>query len=172
MFVSEACPRVLIAGVGNVLQADDGFGVCLAHRLQQLDWPDNVKICETGIGGIHLVQELMDGYDVLIILDAVDRQREPGTILVIQPEVVDVNEMDLLRKHDMLADMHLATPERAMMVAKALKVLPDQTFIIGCQPVTVNRLEIGLHHVVEHALATATTELHSLLRNLGAVRQS
>jgi hydrogenase maturation protease len=132
-------------------------------------WPDNVRICETGIGGIHLVQELMAGFDALIVLDAVDRQREPGTVMVIEPEVVDVQEMNLLQKHDMLADMHLATPARAMMVAKALKVLPEKTFIIGCQPVTVNRLEIGLHHVVEHALATATTELRRLLTELGAV---
>lgn len=164
-----SCPRVLVAGVGNVLQADDGFGVRLAHRLQQMDWPENVKICETGIGGIHLVQELMEGFDALVILDAVDRQREPGTIMVIEPDVVDVHEMDFLQKHDMLADMHLATPARAMMVAKALKVLPEKTYILGCQPVTVNRLEIGLHHVVEHALATATTELRRLLSDLGAV---
>jgi hydrogenase maturation protease len=132
-------------------------------------WPDNVRICETGIGGIHLVQELMEGFDVLVVLDAVDRQREPGTVMVIEPEVVDVHEMNLLQKHDMLADMHLATPARAMMVAKALKVLPDKTFILGCQPVTVNRLEIGLHHVVEHALTTATKELRRLLTELGAV---
>ena len=130
---------------------------------------DNVRICETGIGGIHLVQELMEGFDVLVVLDAVDRQREPGTVMVIEPEVVDVHEMNLLQKHDMLADMHLATPARAMMVAKALKVLPDKTFILGCQPVTVNRLEIGLHHVVEHALTTATKELRRLLIELGAV---
>ncbi len=162
-------PRVLVAGVGNVLQADDGFGVRLAHRLQQMAWPDNVRICETGIGGIHLVQELMEGFDVLVVLDAVDRQREPGTVMVIEPEVVDVHEMNLLQKHDMLADMHLATPARAMMVAKALKVLPEKTFILGCQPVTVNRLEIGLHHVVEHALTTATMELRRLLTELGAV---
>jgi hydrogenase maturation protease len=162
-------PRVLVAGVGNVLQADDGFGVRLAHRLQLVAWPDNVRICETGIGGIHLVQELMEGFDVLVVLDAVDRQREPGTVMVIEPEVVDVHEMNLLQKHDMLADMHLATPARAMMVAKALKVLPDKTFILGCQPVTVNRLEIGLHHVVEHALTTATKELRRLLTELGAV---
>jgi len=162
-------PRVLVAGVGNLLQADDGFGVRLAHKLQLLKWPENVTICETGIGGIHLVQELMDGFDVLIVLDAVDRQREPGTVLVIEPDVIDVNEMDLLQKHDMLADMHLATPERAMMVAKALQVLPKRTFILGCQPVTVNRLEIGLHHVVEHALDTATAELNRLLRDVGAL---
>ena len=162
-------PRVLVAGVGNVLQADDGFGVRLAHRLQLLKWPENVIICETGIGGIHLVQELMEGFDVLIVLDAVDRQREPGTVLVIEPDVIDVNEMDLLQKHDMLADMHLATPERAMMVAKALQVLPTKTYILGCQPVTVNRLEIGLHHVVEHALETATTELNKLLLDVGAI---
>ncbi len=165
----SAPTRVLVAGVGNVLQGDDGFGVELARRLSAMPWPDNVVICETGIGGIHLVHELMAGYDVLIILDAVDRGRTPGTVLLIEPEVIDVRELSLLVRHDLLADMHLATPDRAMTVARALGVLPKQTFILGCQPASMNRLAIGLDHVVEHALDVAVVELLRCLREMDAL---
>lgn len=73
--------RMLIAGVGNVLRRDDGFGVEVARRLATC-WrqdsaalPDGVNphVIEVGIGGIHLVQELMVGYDALVIVDAVER---------------------------------------------------------------------------------------------------
>lgn len=165
----DSTPRVLVAGVGNVLQADDGFGVRLAQRLQVMSWPSNVRICETGIGGIHLVQELMDGYDALVILDAMDQGRPPGTVLVMEPEVVDVHELDLLTRHDLLADMHLATPDRALMVARAIGVLPLTTIILGCQPVDVNRLKIGLERVVEDALEVAVDELRRTLVNWGAL---
>lgn len=160
--------RVLIAGVGNVLQVDDGFGVELARRLTTMTWPDNIVICETGIGGIHLVHELMAGYDVLIVLDAVDRGRSPGTVLLIEPEVIDVHELGLLDRHDLLADMHLATPDRAMTVARALGVLPEKVLILGCQPVEINRLGIGLSYVVEHALDVAVIELLRCLRAMDA----
>jgi len=70
--------HVLVAGVGNVLHGDDGYGVAVAQRLMQRpDLPPAVKVVEVGIGGISLVQELFDGYDVLMIVDAVDRDGAP-----------------------------------------------------------------------------------------------
>ena len=50
--------KVLVAGVGNKLRADDAFGVEVANRLMAMDLPEGVKVVETGIGGIALVQEL------------------------------------------------------------------------------------------------------------------
>ncbi len=65
--------RVLVAGMGNVLRRDDGFGVEVAQRLtRSAVLPGEVKIIEVGIGGVHLVQELMDGYEALVIIDAVE----------------------------------------------------------------------------------------------------
>ncbi|MEO7119084.1 MAG: hydrogenase maturation protease, partial [Candidatus Limnocylindrales bacterium] len=57
--------RLLIAGVGNVLRGDDGFGVEVARRLESAPLPDGVRVVETGIGGIALVQELQEGWDGL-----------------------------------------------------------------------------------------------------------
>ena len=86
-------PRVLVAGIGNVLHGDDGFGVAVAQRLaQRPDLPPNVKVVETGIGGISLVQELFDGYDVLLMVDAVDRRGAPGQIFLLETQVQDLRE--------------------------------------------------------------------------------
>lgn len=152
-------PRVLIVGVGNVLHGDDGFGVEVAHRLSASDLPAGVTVAETGIGGIHLVHELMAGYDALVVVDAVDHGRPPGTVLVIEPDVLDVEELPVEQRHDLMADMHLATPESALMVARAVGVLPAQTIIVGCQPVEINTLGIGLTDRVTDSVDVAIREI-------------
>lgn len=151
--------RILIAGVGNVLQADDGFGVEVVRTLHDHDFPEGVMVTETGIGGIALVQDLMLGFDACIIVDAVDRGRPPGTVMVIEPEVTDVHALRPEQRHDLLADMHLATPARAMMVARGLGVLPARLVIVGCQPERIEVLEIGLSDTVRRAIPAAIVEI-------------
>jgi len=151
--------RVLIAGVGNVLRGDDGFGVEVARRLESVAAPDGVRIVETGIAGIALVQELQDGWDALIIVDTIDWEREPGTILVIEPDVIDVADLDWASRHDLLADMHLATPSRALMLARALGVLPPIVRLIGCQPWDADRVGIGLDPAMAGAVEGAVAQV-------------
>jgi Ni,Fe-hydrogenase maturation factor len=54
--------------------------------------------------------------------------------MMILPDVIDVHALSLEERMDMLADMHLATPERVFMLSKALNILPDKLMMIGCQP--------------------------------------
>ncbi|MGI9051181.1 MAG: hydrogenase maturation protease [Ilumatobacteraceae bacterium] len=150
---------MLIAGVGNVLRGDDGFGVEVARRLDTVGLPPGVKVIETGIAGIALVQELQEGWDALLVVDAVDRARPPGTILVLAPEVVDVEALGWGERHDLLADMHLATPERALMLARALGVLPPVVRLIGCQPLDAERVGIGLAPIVADAVEVAVCQV-------------
>ena len=151
--------RVLIAGVGNVLLGDDGFGVEVARRMEAIPLPAGVRVVETGIGGIALVQELQDGWDALIVIDTVDRQKPPGSVLVIVPDVVDVERLGWAARHDLLADMHLATPSRALMLAKALGVLPPVVRLVGCQPCDAERVGIGLDPLVARAVDAAVTQV-------------
>ena len=164
--------RVLVVGVGNVLHGDDGFGVEVVKRLSERRLPSGVDVAETGIGGIHLVHELMAGYDALVVVDAVDRDRPPGTVMVIDAEVIDVSELPVDERHDLLADMHLATPERALMVARAAGVLPERTIIVGCQPAEVDTLGIGLTAAVNDAVARAVAEVERCVRELVPVHGS
>lgn len=160
--------RVLVVGVGNVLNGDDGFGVEVARKLAARPLPEGVRVAETGIGGIHLVHELMDGYDALVVVDAVDRGRPPGTVMVIEAEVLDVSQMETTARHDLLADMHLATPERALMVARAVGVLPERTVIVGCQPRQIETLGVGLTDEVTAAVDQAVTEVERHLAYLSS----
>ncbi|MGQ0520269.1 MAG: hydrogenase maturation protease [Actinomycetota bacterium] len=151
--------RILIAGVGNVLKADDAFGVEVAHRLAEMPLPQDVKVVETGIGGIALVQELQDGWDALIVADAVDRGREPGTVMMIEPDVIDVNALSWGERADLLADAHLATPERVFMLSRALGVLPSRLLMVGCQPVDADGLGTEMSEPVKAAVEIAIAEI-------------
>lgn len=155
-----------MAGVGNVLRADDAFGVEVGRKLAELDLPEGVTVVETGIGGIALVQELQNGYDALVVVDAVDRDRPPGTVMLIEPEVLDVNDLSWADRHDLLADVHLATPERAMMLSKALGVLPTNLLMVGCQPLDAHTPGLPMSEPVRAAVDVAVKEIVAHLDRL------
>jgi hydrogenase maturation protease len=159
--------RVLIAGVGNLLRGDDGFGVVVAQRLLEQRPPGQVTVLDIGIGGIHLVQELLEPVDALIVVDALDLGRAPGTVLVVRPEVRDVAALTVQERGDELADMHYATPERAFMLARGLGVLPAATFLVGCQPADAQRLGEGLSPRVASGVEVAAGEVRRLVTALG-----
>ena len=75
--------NILIAGFGNLLREDDGFGVLLLQRLQSESLPPNVRLFEVGIGGISMVQELLTPCDALIVLDAIEGD-SPGDLRVME----------------------------------------------------------------------------------------
>lgn len=148
------------------MHGDDGFGVEVVRRLADRKLPAGVKVAETGIGGIHLVHELMAGYDTVVVVDTVDRGKPPGTLMVIDADVTDVDALGPTERHDALADMHLATPQRALMVARAVGVLPERTIIFGCQPFDVEQLRVGVSERLTPAVDAAVDELESLLGEL------
>ncbi|MDQ2826718.1 MAG: hydrogenase maturation protease [Actinomycetota bacterium] len=166
--VPRPAKKVLVAGVGNQLRADDAFGVEVAHRLMAMELPEGVKVVETGIGGIALVQELQEGYDALVVIDAVDRGRPPGHVMLILLDVPHVNDMEWGERYDFLADVHLATPERALIMSKALGVLPDDTLMVGCQPVDAETPGIPMSPEVTAAIEVAIREVVAHLDKLMA----
>lgn len=146
---------ILVAGVGNVLQGDDGFGVELAWRLAKRKLPDGVKVIETGIGGMSMVQELMLGYDAVLVLDAHQSGGAPGTVRLLEPALPDLSALDAHALRDYFADTHYATPMRALSLLEHLGHLPRHVAVIGCEPTVVEEMRIGLSAPVAAALDRA-----------------
>lgn len=158
-------PNILIAGVGNELRQDDAFGMeFVKHWNQNVTHDDHIKTMEVGIGGIHLVQELHSEYDILIMVDAVDWEGEPGHLFFQEVEKIsDIEEMPLDEKRAFLADMHYTNPMRALMLAKALKVLPEKVYILGCQSAQHDDFAIGMSEEVTAAIPKAIEKLSNWL---------
>jgi hydrogenase maturation protease len=144
--------RTLVAGFGNELRGDDGFGVAVCQRLQGTS---GFEILEVGTGGLQMAQQLMVGYDRLIVVDAMTRGGPPGQLYVLEVESVErATEID----------MHIAVPKAALSVAQAMGVLPRQVFLVGCEPEEVDELKMGLSAPVSSALERAVNHVLELAR--------
>ena len=119
--------RVLVAGIGNVFMADDGFGVEVARRLAERELPAGVDVVDFGIRGMDLVFALGEGYDVALFVDAVPHDEPPGTLFVIEPELDDPGEPVMLDAHGM-------DPVKVLALAGQLGPVPERILVIGCQP--------------------------------------
>lgn len=158
--------KILIAGVGNLLRGDDAFGVRVVQRLEQLALPSGVRIAEVGISGVALVQELMEKYDVCIIVDAADRGGAPGTLFLLEPEIENPQGADAEQLHRELVDMHYADPSRALLLAAALGVKPQHVFIIACQPAETDEIAESMSPAVERAVGEAVRMIQALIPRL------
>lgn len=149
--------KTLVAGFGNLLLGDDGFGVEVLRRFVARGVPEEVDTVDVGIGGFDFVLKLMDGYDQVIIVDLVQRGLEPGTLTAFQPCEAETT----LRSGDRI-DPHLAEPSRAMKLARHLKVLPAHVTIVGCEPATCD-VGIGLSPQVAAAVERALDTIDSVM---------
>ena len=158
-------PRVLVAGMGNDLLGDDGFGIVVTRRFSEAGVPEGVRVYEAGIAGIGLVQELMDGYEALVVVDATDRSAEPGTVFLLEAEVPLREELTEEDRQEFLADSHLAVPSQTLTMARALGFLPPVVYILGCQP---EGCELGMYlsDPVEHGATEAVERLRELATRL------
>lgn len=156
--------RVLVAGVGNVLRGDDGFGVVVLRELQKRDAQiDGVTFFESGIAGISLVQQLMDGYDALILIDAIDRGAAPGALLVLEPDRSSLGARPSVRES---TDLHQADPEAVLRMAHAIGVLPPRIWIVGCQAIGCDDLGAPLSEPVARAVSLAVERVREIVEQL------
>ncbi|MDP9443091.1 MAG: hydrogenase maturation protease [Actinomycetota bacterium] len=150
------------------MRGDDGFGPAVAAALDG-ELPEAAELIETGIGGIGIVHQLMDGYGALVIVDAVERGAAPGTVFVLVPEVPDIATPTFDEWLAQLADMHLAEPSRILRIARAAGVLPERVLVVGCQPESCDDFDEVLSPHVAAAVPVAAQRVCDLVAELSAV---
>lgn len=155
--------RVLVAGIGNIFLGDDGFGVEVAASLAARTLPEGVKLGDFGIRGIHLAYELLDGYDALVLIDALPLGDAPGTVAVIQPDpVVAATAADDVAP---VVDSHSMSPAVVLGTLAGLGGSVEHVYVVGCEPATVAE-GIGLSPVVAAAVEPAADLCVELLSDI------
>jgi hydrogenase maturation protease len=152
--------------MGNVLRGDDGFGVAVAQTLEEVDLPGDPDIAEVGISGVSMAQELLDGYDALVLVDAMERGDEPGTLYVERAEVPDLEQYSKREIGSFAADMHQTDPSKVLVLGEALGVLPDPTVLVGCEPRETDDLEDELSEPVREAVGRAVEQIEVIVAEL------
>lgn len=139
--------RVLVAGIGNIFFGDDGFGSEVARRLSAgTPLPASVRVVDYGIRGMHLAYDLLDGYDTLVLVDALPGKKEAGQITVLEVGPDDLGTGPL--------DAHGMDPVAVLANLGVLGGELPRTLVVGCQPLDVGE-GIGLTPPVSQAVDAA-----------------
>ncbi|MGH3344279.1 MAG: hydrogenase maturation protease [Carbonactinosporaceae bacterium] len=157
--------RVLVAGVGNVFLGDDGFGVEVAQRLAAEPLPEGVEVADFGIRGVHLAYQLLDGYDLLILVDAVTRGEEPGTVYVIEP---DLGAVEPAGRDAPPVDAHGMAPDAVLALLKTFGGSVRRALVVACEPADVEE-RMGLSPPVAGAVDRAVGAVRELLAEAAGV---
>ena len=71
--------KIGVAGIGNYLVGDEGFGVHVVHYLQEhYSFPESVEIQDVGTAGIYMAP-FLEECDPILVIDVVDIAGEPGS---------------------------------------------------------------------------------------------
>ncbi|MEJ2428352.1 MAG: HyaD/HybD family hydrogenase maturation endopeptidase [Deltaproteobacteria bacterium] len=123
--------EILILGLGNLFQSDDGVGVRVVEKMQERYWfSDNVRIVDGGTRGMALAPSL-EGVARLLVVDAVESQREPGALTrLVGEEVLSFPAHKALVHQDGLS--HL------LRAAGLLGAFPEEIVLLGVEPVVLD----------------------------------
>lgn len=154
-------PRALVLGIGNLLWADEGFGVRAVERLNaHYSFPDNVKLLDGGTQGIYLVQNIRD-CDVLVVFDAVDYGLPPGTMKLVEgdevPKFLGAKKMSL----------HQTGFQEVLAMAEMMGEYPAHVFLIGVQPVELEDYGGSLRAEVKAQIEPAIEKALAFLAHHG-----
>jgi hydrogenase maturation protease len=149
--------RTLVAGVGNVFLRDDAFGVEVVRLLAGRPPQPDVLIKDFGIRGVHLVYELLDGYDLFVLIDAAPRGEAPGTVTVLEVELPSPEELP-----QPVIDAHSLTPDAIFGLLASLGGHPGRNIVVACEPADVDP-GMGLTETVQAALPHAVRAVEDIL---------
>lgn len=154
--------RILIAGLGNIFEGDDGFGVAVAAELAEVPFPDGVELHDFGIRGVHLAYQLLEGYDLVVIADAVQRDGAAGTLYVIE-HAADTDGLEPAADAPML-DAHDLAPDGVLALVPMLGGTLGRVVVVGCEPARIAP-DMALTPVVARSVERAAELVTDIVRS-------
>jgi hydrogenase maturation protease len=157
--------RVLILGIGNVLWADEGFGVRAVEDMhRRYRFAPEVTLMDGGTQGIYLVQHVQQA-DVLVVFDAVDYGLPPGTLKLVEgnevPKFMGAKKMSL----------HQTGFQEVLAMAELLGDYPEELLLLGVQPVELEDYGGSLRPQVKAQIDPAIRIALDYLESLGVVAE-
>lgn len=135
--------RAIVLGLGNLLNRDEGLGVqCLEPLRNRLGSVAGIEILDGGVLGLDLLP-LVECARALLILDAVDARKPPGTL-------IELTGADIPLFGRAKLSWHQVTFQEVLQLAAMRNRLPERLHLVGVQPAD---LSIGLELSPEVAAA-------------------
>ena len=161
MMTRPSLQRIVVLGIGNMLWADEGFGVRCVEALQQrYEFAPHVELVDGGTQGLALLQYVQEA-DALLIFDAIDYGLEPGTLKQVRddevPRFMGAKKMSL----------HQTGFQEVIASAALLDRCPCSMLLIGVQPVELEDFGGSLRPAVRDRVAEAVELAADRLRQWG-----
>jgi hydrogenase maturation protease len=161
-------PRVLILGIGNLLWADEGFGVRAVEALNRdFEFPENVMLMDGGTQGLYLIEHVASA-GILVVFDAVDYGLPPGSLKLVEdgevPKFLGAKKMSL----------HQTGFQEVLATAELMGRLPQHLFLVGVQPAELEDYGGSLRPEVKAQIPAAVGAALAYLARFGisAVRRA
>lgn len=158
--------KILLLGIGNVLWADEGFGVRVIEQLQKnYRFPEHVTVLDGGTQGLYLVEHVQTA-DVLVAFDAIDYGLPPASLKCIEnddvPNFLGAKKMSL----------HQTGFQEVLATAQMLGQYPKHLLLIGVQPEELDDYGGSLRDSVKAQIQPAIDRAFDYLRNFGIAATS
>jgi hydrogenase maturation protease len=140
--------EVCVLGIGNVLWADEGFGVRAVEALHAAySFPEAVELVDGGTQGLNL-STFVESARRLLVLDAIDFALPPGTVKILRDAEVPAWSKAKLSPHQTGFNDILA-------MAQLRGCAPETITVIGVQPVDLSDFGGSLRDEVRARLPEA-----------------
>jgi len=164
--VMSSNPQILLLGIGNLLWADEGFGVRVIEHLQKhYRFPDSVQVVDGGTQGVYLIEHVQAA-DVLVVFDAVDYGLPPATIKRVEndevPNFLGAKKMSL----------HQTGFQEVLALAQMLGQYPQHLLLIGVQPEELEDYGGSLRPAVKAQIQPAIDMALTYLQGFGVNAES
>jgi hydrogenase maturation protease len=149
--------KILVLGIGNILWADEGFGVrAVEHLAAHYSFGPEVQIMDGGTQGLYLLPVLED-LETLIIVDAIDFGLPPATLHHVEgsavPATIGARKMSL----------HQTGFQEVLALLDLRGHAPRAIHLVGVQPVTMQDYGGGLTEAVARQVSPAVQMVLDLL---------
>ena len=158
MNLGKTMSKILVLGIGNILQSDDGIGVHIINHILEsgMEIPADVELIDGGTAGFDLLS-IMTGREKIIIVDALRADDTPGSIYRFTPE------------HAAGSFITFSLHEVGIMkVIRTLSLLGEDPKIefIGIVPEDISTLKIGISPEVEKSIPMAVDQIFNAVINV------
>jgi hydrogenase maturation protease len=153
--------NILVLGIGNLLWADEGFGVRAVQELnRQWRFPEQVTLMDGGTHGLKLLPYVQEARR-LIVFDAIDYGLAPGSVKVLAneqvPRFLGAKKLSL----------HQTGFQEVLAVAEMTGNFPTELVLIGVQPLDIQDYGCSLNEVVKARIPTVLAISLSWLQRWG-----
>jgi len=151
--------RILVLGIGNILWADEGFGVRVVETLDRaFAFPDGVTLLDGGTQGLYLLPYLEEA-DGVVIVDAVDYGLPPGTLHILADD--EVPAVLAARK----VSLHQTGFQEILGLLALRGMTPARIVLVGVQPELLDDYGGGLTDTVAARIAPAAAKVLEILKD-------